>query len=316
MAYVIAVSWIPRSNVHMYETYSGLKKTKLDVKDISYDRELSFTLPKVRGYENVRFTQDWSGLHSFQVELPDDDVISKSREFMAAMQVALVEDLFKECHTVTYKQVVNDIVPINFHVIIFSGRKPDLEGYSEKKAGSLTFYYDPRGLYDSGTISYVHGQGGREIMDVLMYHAYCEVVCDFILSMQKKMTRLYHEADSAVTQIESATEFKAIRDSILVVDEVLKESAESYGKLKQARSNMGLKRAAFREQHFTGLDQEIVDALDIDYYFKALISDADYAMSLWSDVLIEYIKNVGETFDARLMMISAEGKGKGSIWPF
>jgi hypothetical protein len=316
MALVVAVSWIPRSHVHLHETFDALGKLKLGASDVSYGRELSFTLPEVRGFKDVRFTQEWSGLHYFQVGMSDENVVGNARDFMVAMQVALVEDIFKECHTVTYKQVLNDIIPINFHVVVFSNAEPQLEGYVTKAVRDIRVCYDPKSFYNSGTLTYVQGTEDPKYLTVLLYHAYTEVVCDFLLSMQKKMTRLYHEVDSAVKEMESAAEFKTIKDSMVVVDDVLKESAESYGKIRQARANMGFKRAAFREEHFTGVEKDLIDALDVDYYFTALISDADYAIALWSDVLIEYIKNIDATLEARLMLLRAEKGGKGGKWPF
>jgi len=298
--------------MHVHETYVGLKKVSLPITDIDYYKQLSLTITKARGFKDIRFMQEWSGLHSFIIDVPDEGVVEKANEFMTAMQMMLVEDILKNCHTVTYYQIVNDIIPVNFHMIIFSKTPHDIPEHRKKKVGDLTIHYDPKSYYESGTITYVEGTEDPSDMSPYMYHIYQEVVCDFLLAMQKKMIRLYHETDMAIEQIKETKELKKVHEAMNIVDDVLKEAAESYGKIKQARTNMGLKRAAYREERYEGLDKEVCDALDLEYYFKALISDTDYAISQWSDVLVEYIKNVNEMMDAKLMLFQAEsGKKKG-----
>ncbi|MCX6694800.1 MAG: hypothetical protein NTU61_00685, partial [Candidatus Altiarchaeota archaeon] len=246
-------------------------------------------------------------LHYFTAEFPDEKLSEVAVQFMRGMQMLLLNEIFKKCHTVTFKQITSDIIPLDFHVIVLRKERLELrKDLIEKNVGNLTLVYDPRELYSTGTVSYFFGTEDLKFKDVLLYHGFLEVTADFLMNMLRKMTRLYHEADKAVSSVESSTGLEAVKEAMDLSDAVIKECGESFGKLKQAKLNIVLK---LEEYNGTKLDKDekaLAEALGIEKSLKRINEDADYLIIQWQDVLLKYIENVDSTLDARVMLHIAQ----------
>jgi len=305
----MCITWIPRSHIHLFETYMGLDKLTLNISEVNFDGELSFKITGYGSYPDITFTQEASGLHYFTAEFPDENVSEVAVEFMRGMQVLLLNEIFKKCHTVTFKQISSDIIPLDFHVIVLSKEKISLrKDLVERKGGDITLVFDPREIYSPGTVSYVFGTESIDLKDVLLYHGYVEVTADFLMNMLRRMTRLYHEADKAVGSIESSHSLQSIRDAMDLVDMVTKECSESFGKLKQAKLNFSVKLQDFRETKLSGGKKALADALQVEDSLKKINYDAEYLILQWEDVLLEYLENVDSTLDARVMLYGVQKK--------
>jgi hypothetical protein len=169
--------------------------------------------------------------------------------------------------------------------------------------------YKPEEFYYSGTISYVLGSDDLSLLKVLLYHAYTEVAFDFLYSMMKAMIRLYHEADNIVGEMEAARDPKGMREPMKLMDDIMKECSERYGKLKQVILNFRLKEEEFRGVDFSQQERALAEALEIRDSFRRLQADGAYMDILWGDILEDRLRSVDSTLDARVMMYSGGRKG-------
>lgn len=308
MARVVAAAWFPRSHIHLFETFSGLNKVELEIDDISYRDDLSFTIKNYRDYPVITLTQDWSGLHYFTVELPDEDIAKSADRFMKDMQMLLVEKVLKACHSVSYKQIVSDIIPLDFHVVVLKAAGEAPEGYVVKEAGDLKVAYKPEEYYYSGTTSYVLGSDDASHIGVLLYHAYTEIASDLLYNMMKGLVRLYHEADTVVMDLDAASNPKDMKKPMKVLNDVVKESSERHGKLQQVIANIQLKLDEYGEMELSDADRELAAALEIPESFRRLGRDGAYMDILWGDVLVDRLQDISSTLDARVIMHAGEKK--------
>jgi len=309
MVKLICTSWIPRSHIHLFETYAGLDKITLNTSDVMFADDLSFRISGYGSYPDIYFTQEWSGLHYFVADFPNERVPDVAVQFIRGMQGLLLNEIFKKCHTVTFKQIAADIIPLDFHVTVLSKDRIDVgKELLERKAGGLSVLFDPHEIYSPGTVSYVFGSEDPSLKNILLYHAYVEITSSFLMNMMKRMTRLYHEADRAIKSVESSEDVAATKEAMDLVDDIAKESSESFGKLKQARANFALKLSEYGAKELNAKEKALADALEIEKSLKKINVDGDYMHSLWSDVLIEYLNNVDSTLDARLMLHSIQKK--------
>lgn len=298
----------------MFETYMGLDKISLNISDLKFEDELSFKIIGYGGYPEISFAQEWSGLHYFVADFPNERVVKTAVQFIRDMQLLLLNEIFNRCHTITFKQIASDIIPLDFHVIALSKEKFEVkDNFIERRAGDLTVAFDPREIYSPGTFSCVFGSEDLSLKNILLYHAYVEIASNFLMNMTKRMTRLYHEADSAVKSVESSEGLNSVQKAVDVVDNITKECSESFGKLKQAKENFSLKLQEYKERQFSSVEKELGDAFEVEPSLKRINADARYMHIQWEDVLIEYLKNVDSTLDARLMLHNLPKK-KGLLW--
>ncbi|MBD3387746.1 MAG: hypothetical protein GF416_01745 [Candidatus Altiarchaeales archaeon] len=308
MAKVVSIAWFPRSYIHLFETFIGLKKVNLELEDVRYSDSLSFTIKSYKDMPDIRFTQDWSGLHYFTAEFPDDGVERSADRFMKEMQMLLVEKILRECHTMTYKQIVADIMPLDFHNIVLTNGTVETEGYQMVEAGSLKVAHRKDDDYYSGMTTYVMGSDDEALLKVLLFHAYTEVASDLMYSMIKAVTRLYHEADSIVSQLGASKDIDSLKEPMKVMDEIIKESSERYGKMEQVLVNYDLKEEEYLSLELTDEEMKLAEALGIEKAFDKIQSDGMYMEILWSDVLGDRLKNIDSTLDARVMMHTTSKK--------
>ncbi|MFH1056109.1 MAG: hypothetical protein V1744_08460 [Candidatus Altiarchaeota archaeon] len=309
MAKVAAVAWFPRSYIQLFQTYSGLERIDLKVKDVEYDgRTVSFTIVGYKNYPEIRFTQGWSGLHYFVVELPDEGVEVASDNFMKEMQVLLLERILKACHTVTYKQVVSDMLPLDFHRIVLTRGTVNTNDLPIKDAGGMKVAYKPQDIYSSGTVSYVLGTDDTSLLKVLLFHAYVEVGCDFLRNMLMAMVRLYHDADTIVEEVEAAREYKQTRKSLDVMEDIINESTNRGSKISHMNLSFRLKEQEFNNTQFSQQEKALAQALEIGEHFMRIRADGEYMDILW-DMMDTKVKNLISIVNLRLKIKDDKKKG-------
>ncbi len=310
MVKVLSCSWIPRSYGHVHQTFKNIDKAGLKLGGRAYGREASFEILDYLGYPHIKFVQDWSGLHYFVVELSEENIQNTAIKFMNDTRSVLLEKIIKSCHTVSYNQIKSDILPLDFHTIVLSGKDLNSITLPKKKVGDLVVYYDPKDFYESNTLSFVCGTEDESLFRVLLFHAYTEVACNFISHTQSKIIRLYHEATSNIEETEKTKDPTKMSDLVVQVEKLMRESSESYGKLKQAKRNFELKSEEYAKQKFTQQEKSIAEAFEIGEAFRKLSCDIEYNEVLWSDVLIEYLRNINSILNTRILSSTA-GTKKG-----
>ena len=317
MAIVVAVSWFPRTHINLFETYISLSKVGLKVRDVSYGGKnlfssvegLSLTIDGYKDYPPITFSQGWSGLHYFTVELPDEGVAAKADSFMKDMQVLLLEKILKVCHTVTYKNIVNDMMSLDFHTLVLTKGSVDTSGYTVAEARDLEVAFKPQDMYYGGDISYVIGSDDPALVKVLLYHAYTEVGFDFIYNMMKAMIRLFHSADAIISDVEASKDMKELKDNLAAMESIVAECASRSGKMKHVILNFRLKEEEFLNINLEPQEKALVDALGIRDSFRRLRSDGEYMGILWGDIMAEKLENIRSSLDLRLRLREKDKKG-------
>jgi hypothetical protein len=286
MAIVSAVTWFPRTYLNLFETYAGLGKTRLNIKDERYDNEtVTFTINDYGDYPEIRFKQEWDGIHRLTTDFIDSSITGKAERFMGHMQTLLVENILKNCHTITHNQIIKDIMPLNLNLIVLTMDEPDISGFKTITTPSLKIAYKPQESYYSGGITYVIGAEDESLLDILSYHAYEEVAFDFMYSLQNAGIRLYHEADNTEHEIEDSTDLKQTRKMTALMDDTMREARERYGKLRQALSIFDQRHAQFTSRKLSETEREISDALELNESMRRLKTDARYLDIMWSGIL-------------------------------
>ena len=309
MVKLVCVSWIPRSYIHLFETYAGLEKISLNISEVKFEDDLSFKIANYKNYPEIHFTQEWSGLHYFIADFQNENVSETVIQFIRDMQLLLLNEIFKKCHTVTFTQISRDIIPLDFHVIVLSKEKFYVKkDFVEKKVNGITVVFNPNEIYSPGTMSYVFGSEDLKLNGVLLYHAYVEITASFLMNMMKRMIRLYHEADNTVKSVESFDDLKSVKDYMDVLDRITKDCSESFGKLKQTKDNFNNKLQEYLNKNFSKIVRDIADGLEIEKSLKKISMDSEYMLVQWEDVLVEYLKNIDSTLDARLMLHNLQKK--------
>jgi hypothetical protein len=303
MARVAAVAWFPRTYINLFESYIGLEKVTLEVKDVDYPgKSLSFTISGFGGYPDIRFTQTWSGLHYFVVELPDDSVEAAADKFMKDMQILLLQKMLKVCHTVTYKNIVADMMPLDFHTIVLTKGQVKTEGMTVREAGDLEVAVRPQDMYYGGTISYVMGADDEALLDALLYHAYAEVGFDFIYNMMKAMIRLFHTADTIIDDIDAAGGVKELRGHLKALEGIVSECSSRSGKMKHVVSNFKMVEDELNARAFDGRQRALVGALGIADSFRQMRTDGAYMEILWGGIMEDKLRNINTMVDYRLRL--------------
>ncbi len=304
MAKVTAAAWFPRSYIHLFETYQGVGKIGVKIEDLKYNtKKLTLTIKGHKNYADIQFTQGWSGLHYFTTELPEENIKQTSMDFMRDMEVLLLEKILKPCHSVTYKQIVNDIMSLDFHVLVMTETDLDVSGHTLKNIGDkIVLAYKPENQYYGGTVTYLIGSEDDELLEVLLYHSYSEIASDFLMNLMKAMIRLYHESDNVVEEMESTKSIKEMREPMKLMDDILKECGERTGKLKHILLNFKLKEQEYYSLKLKPLQKKLAEALELPMEFQKLDSDGQYLLVLWTEILSTRLTNLDNSLDARVMM--------------
>jgi hypothetical protein len=310
MAKVVAFSWFPRTHINLFETYVGLQKVDLKVRDVVYGEKilnstvdgLSFKFDGYKNYPEITFGQGWGGMHFFSTELPDEGIERSADAFMKEMQFVLLEKILKVCHTVTYKNIVSDYMSLDFHTVVLTTGSVDTAGMTVVPARDVRVAYRPQDMYYGGTVVYVMGSDDIALLRVLHYHAYEKVASAFLLNMMKAMIRLFHNADAVLDDIDSAKDQRELRQHFTVLEGIINECSSRVGKMKHVVLNFRLKGEEFAGMGLNPQEQALTESLKIRDGFKRLLADGEYMDILWGRITESKIDNLYETLDLRLSL--------------
>jgi hypothetical protein len=303
MAKVVAVTWFPRTYINRFETYDGLSKVDLKIKDINYlGKSLSFAFEGYKNYPEITFTQGWSGLHYFVVELPDEGVVKAADIFMKEMQLVLLQKILKVCHTVTYKNIVSDMMPLDFHTLILTRANLDTGDYTVEDAQGLQVARNHEQSYYGGSMTYLLGSDDPSLLKVLLYHAYSEVAHAFLFNMQKALVRLFHNADTIVDDVESAQDLKVLKEDLKVMEGIIAECASRSGKMQHVGLNFEQMSEEFRGLKLSPKEEKLAQALAIGDSFSKLKANGQYIGILWGSIMETKLQNINSMVTTRLRL--------------
>jgi len=310
MAKVVVATWFPRTYLNLFETYSALDKVNLQLDEKKYStRGVSFVIKGYKGYPDIRFTQRWHGLHYFTVELPDDGIGAKAEAFMKEMQNLLLEKILRVCHTVTYRNIVSDYMPLDFDIVVLTNGFVDTTGYTVKEAAGLTVAFKPEDSYYGGTITYIMGTEDLDsVKMVVRFYSFTQIAFDFLNNMMKALIRLFHNADALIADIESAKDEKELMEAIKALEATVEECSSRRGKMKHVLLNLKLREEELARYPFSQKENALVEALGVVEWFKHLEADGSYMEILWGDIMESKLRNIQSKLDVRLGLRKPDNK--------
>ncbi len=311
MAKVVVATWFPRTYLNLFETYSGLDKVGLELDERKYSaRGVSFKIKGYKGYPDIGFTQRWHGLHYFTVDLPDDGIGAQAEAFMKEMQNLLLEKILRVCHSVTYRNIVSDHMPLDFDIVVLTNGFVDMAGYTVKEASGLSVAYKPEDSYYGGTITYVMGTEDLDsVKKPLGFYNFAQIGFDFLNNMMKALIRLFHNADALIEDIESAKDEKELMVAVKALEATVEECSTRSGKMRHVLLNLRLRGEELAKHQFSPKEKSLLEALGVTECFRRLDADGAYLEILWGDIMESKLRNIQSKLDVRLRLRKPPKKG-------
>ncbi len=287
-------AWIPRSYIHLAEVAGKIKKgISIKTSNLFYENYVSFNINEYKDYKNISFVLDGDGLYSLSVKLPDKEIRKSSEKFSETAK-KLMMDLLKELHKVTYIQIIDGILPLNYFTAVFSARGKILLP-NKKIANNLTFYFNKEEAYMKDSFIYVIGKAGKGVEEIIDYYAFTSIMSHFFYDMMNTMEEYHNGTKEVIRLLEFEPDSKKINNAYLNLDLVKKDASESWAKIQQSIDCLYRKKKAFDSLK----KNRIIDALGMRENFRKLEADKDYALSLW-ELLLNHLEYVDTAVEARV----------------
>lgn len=290
-------AWIPRSHVHIAEIVNKIMKEG-GVSNLEYDNDLRFTIKKHKEYKDIEFKLDGDGLYSLSINFKEGAVEEPAHDFYQEAKNLLM-DLIKKYHRVTYTQIIEGILPINYSTIVLSKKHHPVNDYEKVKTGRLTVYSNKKRAYVGDTFTYISGQVNEKIELISDYLAFTNIASHFFFEMMNKMEQYHNGTKEVIRVLEYEPNNKLISNAYLNLDLVKKDAAESWAKIKQGIDSLNRKRESFSKEKFSSTRSSLVKALNIKKNFNKLEADRDYLSTLWT-LLINHLNYVDTAVEARV----------------
>ena len=270
---IILSTWIPRSYIHLREAFSKIEKTKLKIKNIKFDENLSFDIENI--FENVtlNFTLTPVGIYTLIADFPKN--VDK-KNALIKMQKILLETLIKNWHTVTYGQIKEGIIPLKYSVFDFSAKVNSESKNKLDKNFKNKYFSKKKSEYQS-------------LQFVLILTA---VIDDYVV----KMSQYYHKADKVITSLKGDFELSELKHTVFEMDYIEKNTGEIISRIKDSQSC--LERETELLINIIG-KKSTLDKKYMFLIFKRTKVDLDYTERLWQQMDI-MLNNLDNTSSARL----------------
>ncbi|PLX21182.1 hypothetical protein C0584_03365 [Candidatus Parcubacteria bacterium] len=264
---ILISAWIPRSYTHLREAYAGLGFINLDIENILFEEDLSFTIKSFLKKADLKFTLTPVGIYSFSFDLPKG---VKRKEFIHTIRELLLETLIKRWHTVTYKQIKAGTIPFYTSTFIFDSSKTKIELSNEEVLFSEKFIEKKLPIYQA-----------LQFNDILL-----DTVDDYIV----KMSEYYHRADVVVRSLKGDFELSELKRTVFEMDYIEKTTGEIVSRIKDSKDSL------IREMEL--IDELVVTKVDESKYklhnlLERAIVDLDYTERLWGqmDIMLDNLDN-------------------------
>ncbi|MFH1610700.1 MAG: hypothetical protein ABIA91_02305 [Patescibacteria group bacterium] len=264
---IILSTWIPRSYIHLREAFSKISLTNLDIKDIKFDENLTFVIKNIFQNVDINFILTPTGIYSLVVELPAN---KNTEDAIKKLKKILLDSLIKNWHTVTYKQIKNETIPLKFSALYFSvNKKLKLDNKLDK------VFAEP---YFSKNLSVYHIY---QFAIVLMF-----VIDDYVL----KMSEYYHKADKVVVSLKGEFELSELKRTVFEMDYIEKNTGEIMSRINDAKDCVEREVKVLKNIKF---EDEIVKQLDLFSILKRVEVDLGYVDRLWQqmDIMLDNLDN-------------------------
>ena len=289
-------AWIPRSYVHIAEVIDKSAKGLIDykVKESNNHNYISFDVNEFEGYKNLSFVLDSDGLYSLSVKLPEGNPEKSAKDFLVKAKRFLMDRIIKSCHKVTYAQIIEGILPINYSTVVMSSKEHAVTGYNRAKLGSLVFYSKDNDYYMNDSFTYVSGSLTSGVEEALDYRAFGIIMSRFFYEMMNKMESYHNGTKEVIRLLEHEPESNLINNAYLNLDLVKKDASESWAKVEQ-----GIDCFFRKKRMFDCSSNSFNKKFGNDVLVERINSDKEYIMSLWT-LLINHLEHVDTAVEARV----------------
>jgi hypothetical protein len=294
-------AWIPRSYVHIAEVIKKIndKKIDFDVSNVNYNDNITFVVNSFKKYKNLEFTLDGDGLYALSVKLPETNIDKEVSEFYAVAKIFILDHAIKNFHNVTYNQIIEGILPINYSTIILTSKEHEVKNYEVRKHNGVTIYLKPSDFYVNDSFIYLSGKFSKGINEVLDLTSFSIISSHFMYEMMNKMEAYHKGTKEVINLIEHEPGSELINNAYLNIDLVKKDASESLAKAEQAISCIERKNIEFETLTKNRLINELMQSLNTNENFKKLNADKEYILSLWT-LLLNHLDNVDTAVKAQV----------------
>ncbi len=286
---IITYAWIPRSYIHLAEIFKKLDKIPFKTKETTYtEKRITFKIEEYKGYKNIIFSLNGDGTYKVKGKIKLNSEIKNFYEI--SKQIIL--DIFRVCHRVTFQQIVEEILPLVFHVVVLSKKDLKIKNLTKYKSGNLILYSNDAQSYFKNTISYICGpyENKEEIIDI---YAFPKLLGRFFYIMMDKMEDYHNNTKKVIEVLETRPKSKEVYNAYLNLDLVKKDAAETWAKIEQAINILYTKKQKIN------FNQKIIKDLHIKDSFERVYVDKDYIITLWQ-LLINHLEYVDTAVEARV----------------
>jgi len=297
-------AWIPRSYLHVVEIYDAIKKGDIDLNtsDVKINNKVEFLIKSYEEYKEIEFALDQDGLYTITAKLPGKNVQEEVKKFYKDAKRLLKEKIIKKAHPVTYDQINEGILPLNYSTIALLKGVFKPKGYESFKASGLTIYY-AKDTYMKNAKTYVTGSENKELYKILDYKAFLDIIGHFFYDMMNKMEEYHAGTKEVIDLLETKPESRLLENAYLNFDLVKKDATESWTKIEQASNSLAKKEEAFNKIIMGQRSKTITKNLKLKESFERVKGDKEYVFSLWT-LLLNHLENVDTAVEARINMKS------------
>ena len=259
---IVLSTWIPRSYLHLREANSKIKDTGLDIQNVEFDENLTFDIKNVIKGAVISFTLTPVGIYTVTVEVPKN---RSKKEVIKKLKKVILDSLIKNWHTVTYKQIKNEVIVLKYSALYFSDK------ISTSSVDRLERRY---------TESYA--KINLPALQALQFSSILTVVIDdYIL----KMSEYYHQADKVIESLKEDFELSELKKTIFKMDFIEKNTGEIMARIADSKDCL--------EREMELISNAKVEDSNIMPVFKKVEIDLNYADRLWQqmDVMLDNLDN-------------------------
>ncbi|MFA5406839.1 MAG: hypothetical protein WC307_05800 [Candidatus Nanoarchaeia archaeon] len=294
-------AWIPRSYVHIAEITEKIKRGVLNDKITSFEDNglVSFKVKEYEGYKDLSFVLDGDGLYSVSIKLPEVNPEKTAKDFYMKARNFIMNEIIKNFHKVTYTQIIEGVLPINYSTITMMSKEHQLKDYNKKRGGGLIIYSDSDDNYMKDTFTFISGSVNNSVEQTADFYAFTNIISHFFYEMMNKMEQYHNGTKEVIRLLEYEPNSKLINSAYLNLDLVKKDATESWAKVEQAIDCLIRKKNSFDSMRMSAQLKLFASTIGVTNNFIKLSADRDYILSLWT-LLINHLEHVDTAVEARI----------------
>lgn len=266
-------TWLPRSYLHLREAHSKLDQIDLKITKVSFKENLSFTIKNAYQKYSADFVFYSTGVYTVHIKTPSN--VSQA-QLIKAIKKIILEKLIKNWHSVTYKQIKNQVIPLVYSTIIFS---------SPKKKTKPT---------DNDLLEYFKDKYKKNNRSVYRSYQFINILSRIIDQYIEIMSGYYHQADKVANSLKGDFELSELKKTVFEMDLVEKITGETNARINDAQDCLDREIEELRSNN-----SSLLKKLNVEKLFSSAVVDLNYTKRLWGQ-LDNFLDNLDNASNARL----------------